>query len=469
MGLIRPPVLATSTVLNKAAFAQTFNIAAASVRDIKQIARVRQALSKSSDMLTLERHPAVVPDPDASLAAKGRKCLLLTPTISAARRETWGPVLSELVKQDEVGVVPYELQLGYDYWTYRDVLTALLPPELHEDIPAGFNTAGHVAHLNLRSQHLPYKALIAEVLVDKNQHIKTVINKTSDVGATNEFRTFPYEVLAGPDDLRVELIENRCVFAFDYATVYWNSKLEKEHTRLMSLFKPGEVVCDVMAGIGPFAVPAGKKGVFVWANDYNPESCKYLKEAITRNKVERFVRPFNEDGRVFIHQAADDVVAASQAGDAAVIPAKKPSRKAPQAVVQAESTRVPVPPTISHFVMNLPASATEFLGHFRSLYAGHESLFQPHTTTPLPVVHCHCFALKSDDDVPRLDVAERVSKELGVTMAWDGVIDCPGERRDCKVVDGKVSVHYVRDVSPQKSMFCASFRVPAEVAFAPRN
>lgn len=285
MSQIRPPVLATSTVLNRAAFSQTLNIAAASVRDIKRIAPIRQALAKSADLLTIERQPTVVPDPDVSLAATGRKCLLLKPSISAAEPAKWSPVLAELVKQDDVRIVPYELNIGYDHWTYRDVLTALLPDELHDDIPSGFNTAGHVAHLNLREQHLPYKSLIAEVLVDKNQHIKTVINKTSDVGATDQFRTFPYEVLAGPDDLKVELIENRCVFVFDYGKVYWNSKLEKEHTRLMGMFKPGEVVCDVMAGIGPFAVPSAKKGVFVWANDFNPESYKYLQDAITRNKV----------------------------------------------------------------------------------------------------------------------------------------------------------------------------------------
>jgi tRNA G37 N-methylase Trm5 len=42
--------------------------------------------------------------------------------------------------------------------------------------------------------------------------------------------------------------------------VYWNSRLETEHKRLVSSFKPGEVVADIMAGIGPFAVPAGKHG-----------------------------------------------------------------------------------------------------------------------------------------------------------------------------------------------------------------
>lgn len=154
-----------------------------------------------------------------------------------------------------------------------------------------------------------------------------------------------------------------------------------------------------------------------------------------------------------------------------MVPSKKPSRSARNApnAVQPEPTRVPVPPTISHFVMNLPASAIEFLRHFHGLYAGHEGLFTPQTETKLPIVHTHCFALKSDDDVPRLDVTERVSKELGVTLEWDGVIDSPSDRSDRTMVEGKVSVRYVRDVSPNKTMYCASFRLPAEVAFTPRS
>lgn len=285
MNLLRPPMLGPSTVLNKAAFSKTVNIAAASIVDNKNISRIRQSLGKQSAILPLERLSVVRPHPDASLAAQGRKCLLLRPSISPKEPDTWGPLLSELVKQGDVGLVPYELNLDYNYWTSRDVLLSLLPPELHDDIPGGFNTAGHVAHLNLRDQHLPYKQVIGQVIVEKNVNIHTVINKTGNVGTESEFRTFGYEVLAGPDDLNVELSENGCVFKFDYSKVYWNSKLEKEHTRLIRLFQPGEVVCDVMAGIGPFAVPAGKRGVFVWANDYNPESYKYLVDAIKRNKV----------------------------------------------------------------------------------------------------------------------------------------------------------------------------------------
>lgn len=52
--------------------------------------------------------------------------------------------------------------------------------------------------------------------------------------------------------------------------VYWNSRLETEHHRLVGGFQPGEVVLDVMAGIGPFAVPAAQKGCTVRRGHVHP-------------------------------------------------------------------------------------------------------------------------------------------------------------------------------------------------------
>ncbi len=154
------------------------------------------------------------------------------------------------------------------------------------------------AHLNLRDRYLPYKRLIAEVILDKIQHVRTVINKVDVVGTTSEYRTFQYELLMGDPDMNVELKEQGCMFRFDYSKVYWNSRLETEHRRLVEKFREGEAVCDVMAGVGPFAIPAGKRKVFVWANDLNPDSYASLKEGIQRNKVhirngdDRFPRDF---------------------------------------------------------------------------------------------------------------------------------------------------------------------------------
>ena len=85
----------------------------------------------------------------------------------------------------------------------------------------------------------------------------------------------------------MEVSEEGCLFRFDYSKVYWNSRLNTEHKRLVDLFQEGDAVCDVMAGVGPFAVPAGRKKVFVWANDLNPDSYKGLVAAVEKNKVRK--------------------------------------------------------------------------------------------------------------------------------------------------------------------------------------
>ena len=58
-----------------------------------------------------------------------------------------------------------------------------------------------------------------------------------------------------------------------------------EHRRLISLIPPGSFVADVMAGVGPFAVPLAKKGCYVLGNDLNPESVKWMRVNRVNNKV----------------------------------------------------------------------------------------------------------------------------------------------------------------------------------------
>jgi tRNA (guanine37-N1)-methyltransferase len=328
------------------------------------------------------------------------------------------------------------------------IISSILPEGEQEEIPSGFSIVGHVAHLNLREQYLPYKNLIAQVLLDKNPSVTTVINKIDDVGSENEYRTFQYEVLAGPDDLNVEVKEEECIFKFDYARVYWNPRLHGEHRRLVSLFKEGDAVCDVMAGIGPFAVPAGRKRVFVWANDLNPDSHSALTVAIAKNKVSTYVKPFNEDGRKFIRSSTKSLYHDEGAQQEVPIYAKKSrSDKSPPTVLQT----LVQPRTFSHFVMNLPASAITFLPSFIGLYSG----AQIPEDAPRPVIHVYCFSTKSDDNAAEaIKICEEITNQLKYEMK-PGSID----------VEGQVEIADVRDVAPNKRMFCASFRLPKEVAF----
>ena len=93
------------------------------------------------------------------------------------------------------------------------------------------------------------------------------------------------EVIAGEENFQVTQVHLDCTFVFDFSKVYWNTRLEGEHRRLVGMFGAHEVVCDVFAGVGPFAVPAGKKRVFVLANDLNPASYESLQANIQKNKV----------------------------------------------------------------------------------------------------------------------------------------------------------------------------------------
>lgn len=139
--------------------------------------------------------------------------------------------------------------------------------------------------MNLRTPLLPYKYHIGAVVLSKtaNQGITTVVNKLETIDS--KYRNFQMEVIAGEENFIVTQWHLDCSFTFDFSKVYWNTRLETEHRRLVDMFQPGEAVCDVFAGVGPFAVPAGKKRVFVIANDLNPDSYTSMQGNITTNKV----------------------------------------------------------------------------------------------------------------------------------------------------------------------------------------
>ena len=71
-------------------------------------------------------------------------------------------------------------------------------------------------------------------------------------------------MISGESNLNVALNESGCKFTFNFADVYWNSRLQSEHNnvvqKILAESKEPKVVCDMMCGIGPFAVPLAKMG-----------------------------------------------------------------------------------------------------------------------------------------------------------------------------------------------------------------
>lgn len=301
---------------------------------------------------------------------------------------------------------------------------------------------GHIAHMNLRDEYLPFKSLIGQVILDKNSSIRTVVNKLDTIDTV--YRNFQMEVLAGENDLVAEQHESGCRFRFDFSKVYWNSRLHTEHDRLVSMFNEGEAVCDVMAGVGPFAIPAGKKRVIVLANDLNPASFEALHDNIELNKVSQFVTPTMLDGRQCIRSSLE--LLSMKADSEGQIEISAPPRKRARSTdigrkTNSTKTIVPIPRHFQHYVMNLPASAIQFLDAFRGLYIGKGR------TTPLPRIHVHCFTKFTEEEAQE-DLRARISTALQFDIAL----------RD-------LAYHLVRRVAPNKDMYCCSFELPASVAF----
>lgn len=208
----------------------------------------------------------------------------------------------------------------------------------------------------------------------------------------------------------LQVKENGVTYEFDFSGVYWNPRLSTEHQRVVQLVKRGDTVFDAFAGVGPFAIPAARSGANVLANDLNPESYRWLQHNCKLNKVENKVRTFNLDGRAFIQGPVKQELPALLKGKVGV-----------------------------HVVMNLPALALEFLDAFRGLL--HQ---EPSCGENLPTVHCYCF---SKDDNPETDVVKRASRSLGFPL------------------ENRCSVHFVRNVAPNKDMMCVRFSLPKEVLF----
>ncbi|MCJ1312845.1 tRNA(m(1)G37)methyltransferase [Agyrium rufum] len=445
------PVNRSMLELDRNFFRTKIPLAAARVLDHKWISPCRKELG--DDVLRVERLSSVRPDPHDFDPKFGTKLILLRPEIKSDDPTTWDDRIQKLVAQERIAITPYSLDLNYDYWNYSEIMKAILPEEaLEGEVPSSFSVVGHVAHLNLRDQWLPYKHLIAAVIMDKNPTIRTVINKLDEVGDENEFRTFRYELLAGEASLQVEVHESNCVFHFDYAKVYWNSRLQKEHQRLIDTFQPYEAVCDVMAGVGPFAVPAGKKKAFAWANDLNPAGFRSLQHNIKVNKVGNYVRAFNMDGRDFIKRATEKLMHQREHIEVrGAVPRHLRDSKDPRNVAQMQSKKINLPQVFSCYVMNLPATAITFLDAFIGIFHGHDRKFAPLTAVQLPMIHVYCFSTKSDDNA-----AEKVKicAEISAVLQYE-----------IKPSDDFIDISDVRDVAPLKRMFRASFRLPPQVAF----
>jgi len=209
-----------------------------------------------------------------------------------------------------------ELQVS-DYRLLVDV-----PEELRPLLPSSFDTVGSIAIVKMEDEVAPYAAKIGKAIMATQISIKTVC---MDSGVIDQFRTRNVKVVAGEKTTETVHKEYGLTFKVDVARAFFTPRLATERQAVAKQVKPGEVVIDMFAGIGPFSIMIAKTGSprVVYAIDMNPDAIELMKENIALNKAtsvspilgdarevaprlekaDRIVMNLPHDGRGFIGEA----------------------------------------------------------------------------------------------------------------------------------------------------------------------
>ncbi|QLD88105.1 class I SAM-dependent methyltransferase family protein [Natronomonas salina] len=135
---------------------------------------------------------------------------------------------------------------------------------------------------------------ITDALIASDIPVETVVNRASPI--EGELRVREWDVLAG-DDTETVHREYGCAFELDIERVYFSPRLATERRRVIEQVESGEQFFDMFAGVGPFVIPAAKRGAECVGVDLNEAAIEYLERNAERNKVGSRVTAIHGDVR----------------------------------------------------------------------------------------------------------------------------------------------------------------------------
>ena len=134
----------------------------------------------------------------------------------------------------------------------------------------------------------------AEKILASRPSLHTAVFAQGEV--SGEYRTRELKVLAGKPTTRTEVTEHGRRYTVDLAGAYFSARLSTERQRVLDQVQEGEVILDMFAGVGPFAITLAAKALLVVAADLNPRAVELMLENLAQNRV-RNVVPVLADAR----------------------------------------------------------------------------------------------------------------------------------------------------------------------------
>jgi len=123
----------------------------------------------------------------------------------------------------------------------------------------------------------------AEKILRFRPSLHTAVYAKGEV--SGEYRTREFAILAGRPTTRTQVTEHGHRFTVDLAGAYFSARLSTERQRILNLVQDREVILDMFAGVGPFAITLAAKAAFVVAADLNPQAVDLMLENLARNRA----------------------------------------------------------------------------------------------------------------------------------------------------------------------------------------
>ncbi|HYA22234.1 MAG TPA: class I SAM-dependent methyltransferase family protein [Thermoproteota archaeon] len=184
----------------------------------------------------------------------------------------------------------------------KDALLRSLQPDWVNRITRSFDIIGDVAVISAQEGTSRYRENLVSALLSVHPRVRLILAKISPISGVG--RIASYERWYGSGTTETLHREHGCVYSLDVTKVFFTPRLSTERQRVASLVRPGEIVCDLFAGVGPFSVLIAKlqPSSHVKAVDISPEAVTYLKRNVRINGVSDRVEIFQGDAAEVSHR-----------------------------------------------------------------------------------------------------------------------------------------------------------------------
>ena len=184
----------------------------------------------------------------------------------------------------------------------RQILSETLPPDELTYVYNSYDIVGDIAIIRLICASKKYSQIIAEAIMTVHKNVKTVLAQTSPI--RGDFRLRKLEFIAGENKTVTVHKESGCLFSVDVESCYFSPRLFYERRRIARQIGDREVVVNMFAGVGCFAIIVAKHSNVgkVYSIDVNNTAVQYMQENVRCNRLYGTVIPTLGDAKEVIEK-----------------------------------------------------------------------------------------------------------------------------------------------------------------------